>query len=246
MELATPAPLLPPNGQAPDTLKEYISFLSAPYHESLPSTSGTSSNLEASAEAGTSRSREDLTPNVVTLDSDDDNAASPTFRNVGGGNPFSMDPDNISSDENEEDFEERHTRTPSPPQMLEGELPTPPTSPRGQQPQGGLLDSPTADALAAGDNPLPLPPPPQANPLPPQQGQAAAMDVPDQQADDRQLERACKNAKSYRILKRKEKVKTMREIQKKSQAITAYLEAKTRALNAQFPPPQNDDNHEPF
>ena len=80
MKLATPAPLLPPNGQAPDTLKEYISFLSAPYHEATreatPGTSGSSSNLEARAEASTAQNLEDSTepphqPRNVTFDADD-------------------------------------------------------------------------------------------------------------------------------------------------------------------------------
>ena len=73
MQLATPAPLLPPNGQAPDTLKEYISFLSAPYRaEATPGTSGSSSNLEARAEANAAQNLEPpQQPNVVTLDGDD-------------------------------------------------------------------------------------------------------------------------------------------------------------------------------
>ena len=157
---------------------------------------------------------------------------------------FRTEPDLITSDEDELDYEgERQSLplagSPPPPTVATQPPPptpaTPPTSPHRQQPAGGLLNSPTADALAAG-----------ASPLPPPQGQAAVANVTDQQADDRTLERACKNPKSYRILKRKEKVKTMRAIQRKSQAITAYLEAKTRALNAQFPPPQNNDDHEPM
>ena len=153
--------------------------------------------------------------------------------------PDLLEPDliDVSDEEDARYFEERPVST-TPPEVL------PPTPGRSSPPRSlqgsptrpqtpALTHSPTTNAVVNGANPLPPP-------------QAAAEEVPNQQVEDRKLDRICKNAKNYRILKRKEKIQTLRSIQKKSQAITAYLEAKTRALNAQFPPPQNNDNDEPF